>query len=131
MRAKSAGGAVGSLNQVEPGREVQVEAPQWNRVKIGQRRVLESMNGLLGRPGGDESGGLGGVDEALGAEIVGVSVAGALAGEHTNTAAGAGSLASRFDDLLVDAERGSRNRFKVKVGVIAAGGESFAQAAFE
>ena len=71
------------------------------------------------------------MEQALGAEIVGVGVAGALAGEHANAAAGAGSLAGGFDDLLVDAQRGGGDRFEVEVGVVAAGGQSLAQAALQ
>jgi len=71
------------------------------------------------------------VEQALGAEVVSIGVAGALAGEDTDAAASAGSLRSGFDDLLVDAQRGGRNRFKVKVSVVSAGSERLAEAAFE
>jgi hypothetical protein len=66
----------------------------------------------LAGAGGDERGGAGGVEQALGAEIVGVGVAGALAGEDADAAAGAGALAGGFDDLLVDAQRGGRTDSK-------------------
>jgi hypothetical protein len=61
------------------------------------------------------------VEQALGAEIVSVGVAGALAGEDADAAAGAGALAGGFDDLLVDTERGGGDRLEVEVGVVAAG----------
>ena len=71
------------------------------------------------------------MEQALGAEIVGVGVAGALAGEDADAAAGAGALAGGFDDLLVDAERGGGDGLEVEVGVVAAGGEGLAEAALE
>ena len=71
------------------------------------------------------------MEQALGAEVVGVGVAGALAGEDADAAAGAGALRGGFDDLLVDAERGGGDRLEVKVGVVAAGGEGLAEAALQ
>ena len=48
-----------------------------------------------------------------------------------DAAAGADALAGRFDDLLVDAQRGGRHRFEVKVGIVAAGAQRLAQAALQ
>ena len=99
--------------------------------RLLERCLGEALDCLLGWAGGDEGGGAGGVEQALGTEIVSVGVAGALAGENADAAAGAGSLAGRFDDLLVDAERGGGDGLEVKVGVVATGSKSLAQAALE
>ena len=130
-RVEGAGGAVGAEDELEAGGEVEIEAAERNGIEIGGGGFDESLHGLFGRAGGDEGGGAGGVEQALGAEIVGVGVAGALAGEDADAAAGAGALAGGFDDLLVDAEGGGGDGLEVEVGVVAAGGEGFAQAALE
>ena len=124
VRAEGACGAVGALDQFEARGQIEIKAAERHRVKIGQGRILKSMNRLLGRTGGDQSGGLGGVEQPFRAEIVGVGVACALAGENANSAAGAGSLAGGLDDLLVDAQRSRRNRLKIKIGVVAASGKA-------
>jgi hypothetical protein len=110
--------------------EIVAAAPGWGR---GRRSGCfgEALDGLLGGAGGDEGGGAGGVEQALGAEVVGVGVAGALAGEDADAAAGADALAGGLDDLLVDAERGGGDGLEVEVGVVAAGGERLAQAALQ
>ncbi len=130
-RIVGAGGAVGAQDQLEARGEVEVEAAERHGVEIGRGGLGESLHGLLRGAGGDERGGARGVEKALGAEVVGIGVAGALAGEDADAAAGADALAGGFDDLLVDAQRGGGNRLKIKVGVVAAGGESLAQAALE
>ena len=61
------------------------------------------------------------MQQAVGAEVVGVGVAGAFAAEHADAAAGAGALAGGFHDLLVHAQRGGSDRLEVKIGVVAAG----------
>ncbi len=54
------------------------------------------LHELFGGTAGDEGGGAGGAEEAVGGEIVGVGVAGALAGEDTDAAAEADALARRI-----------------------------------
>ena len=71
------------------------------------------------------------MQQPLRAQIVGVGIAGALAAQHANAASGARSLAGRFHNLLVHAQRRRRNRLKVKVGVVAAGAQRLAQAALQ
>jgi len=71
------------------------------------------------------------VDQPFRAEIICVRIAGSLAGEDTDAATGAGSLARGLDDLLVNSECRRRNRFKIKVSVIATGGKSLAQTALK
>ncbi len=101
---EGAGGAIGAEDEFEAGGEVEIESAQWDGVEIGDGRLDESLHGLLGRAAGDEGGGAGGVEQAIGAEIVGIGVAGALAGENANAAAGTVALRGGLDDLLVDAE---------------------------
>ncbi len=128
---EGAGGAVGALDQVEAGSQIEVESTQWDGVEVGERFVLKTVDGVFRGPGGDQGGGACGVNQALRAQIVGVGVAGAFAGEDADAAAGAGALAGRFDDLLVNAQGDGCNRFKVEVGVIAAGRKGFPEAAFQ
>src|ERR1039457_206624 len=71
------------------------------------------------------------MQQALGGQVVSVGVAGAFAGEHPDAATGAGALRGRFDNLLVDAQRGCRNRLKVEVGIVATGAEGLAKAALK
>ena len=71
------------------------------------------------------------MQQPLRAQVVGVGVAGSLAAKHPNAAAGAGPLAGRLHDLLVHAQRRRRNRFEVKVGVVAASRQGLAQAALQ
>ena len=130
MRAESASGAVGALDEVEAGGEVEVIAAEGNGIEVGGLGVLEAVDRLLRRAGGDERGGLGGVEQALGTQVIGVGVAGALAGEDADAAAGAGALAGGLDDLLIDTEGDRCDRLEIEVGVISAGGERFAEAAF-
>ena len=130
-RIEGARGAIRSQNQFEPRGQVQIVAAQRDGVKIGGRRFGKALHKLVGRPGGDQRGGAGGVQQAVRVEVVGVGVAGAFAAEHADAAAGADSLAGGFDDLLVHAQRGGRHRLKVQVGIVAAGRERLAQAALQ
>ncbi len=95
------------------------------------RRLGKSLHRLLGRARGDQRRGPRRMQQPLGVQIVGIGVAGALARQHANAAPGAGSLAGRLHDLLVHAQRDGRNRLEVKVGIVAAGGQSLAQAALQ
>ena len=92
---------------------------------------VEGGDEFFGRAVGDERGGAGGAQQAFGGEVVGVGVAGALAGDDADAAAGADSLAGGFDEGLVDADGGRGDGFEVEVGVVATGGEGFAEAALE
>ena len=87
------------------------------------------LHELFGGAGGDEGGGARGAEEAVGGEVVGVGVAGALAGEDTDAAAEADALGGGFDEGFVDAEGGGGDGLEVEVGVVSAGGEGFAEAA--
>ena len=90
--------------------------------------MAEAGDALLGGAAGDQGGGAGGAQEAVGGEVVGVGVSGALAGEDTDTTADADALAGGLDQRLVDAQRGGGDGLEVEVRVLAAGGERFAQA---
>ena len=131
IRTEGAGGSIGSLDEVETGGQVEIKTAERDGVEVSEWGILKTLNRLLGWTGGDQGRGFGGVDEALGAEIVGVGVAGAFAGEYADAAAGAGTLAGGFHDLLVDAERGGGYGFKVEVGVIASCGECLAEATLQ
>ena len=130
-RIIGAGGAVGAQNQFQPRGQIEIVSAQRNRIKIGGGRLDKPLHGLFSRAGGDERGGAGGVEQAFGAEIVGVGVSGALARENADAAAGAGALRGRFYDLLIDAESRCSNRLEVEVGVVAACTKGLAQAAFQ
>ena len=108
-----------------------VESAEGNGVEVGGGGFDKALHGLGGRAGGDEGGGSGGVEQAFRVQIVSVGVARAFAAEDANAAAGAGALAGGFDDLLVDSQSGGRHRLEVEVGVVAAGAEGLAQAAFK
>ena len=130
-RIECASGAIGAENQLKTGGEIKIESAEGNGIEVGGWRFDEALHRLRGRARGDERGGAGGMEQAVGAEIVGVGVAGALTAEDADAAAGAGALRGGFDDLLIDSEGGGGDRFEVKIGVVAAGRERFAQAAFQ
>ena len=125
------GGAVGAENQLQARGQVQVVAAQGNGVEVGGGGLGEPLDSLFRWPGGNQGRRAGGVQQPVGIEIVGIGVAGALAREHANAAAGAGALAGGFHDLLVDPQRGGRHRLEVEVGVVASGGQGLAQAALQ
>ena len=90
--------------------------------------MAEARDAFRGGAAGDERGGAGGAQEAVGGEVVGVGVSGALAGEDADAAADADALAGGLDQRLVDAKRGGGDGLEVEVCVLAAGRERFAQA---
>src|SRR4051794_20228172 len=63
------------------------------------------------------------MQDALGREIVGVGVSGALAGNDADSASGADALGRGFYERLVNADRGRVQILEVEVGVSAAGRE--------
>ena len=82
-----------------------------NRIEIRRLRFSEPGNGLLGRTAGDQRGSTRGVQQALGRKIVGIGIAGPLAGNNTDAAT---ALTPWLADLpaILDADRGGRNRFE-------------------
>ena len=126
-----AGGLVGAHDQIELGGEVAVEIDCWSRIQAWGLGLRKALHRLLGRAAGDQGRGARGAQQAVGGEVVGVGVAGALAADDADAAAGADSLAGGLDERFVDADRGRGNRFEVEVGVVASGGEGFAEAALE
>ena len=82
-------------------------------------RVPEAAHQLFGRAAGDQGGGSCCAQQAVAGKVVGVGVAGALAGDDTDAATYADSLACGFDERLVDAERGGGDRLEVEVRVLA------------
>ena len=68
--------------------------------------MAEAQHEFLGGAGGDEGGGARSFKERVGGEVVGIGVAGALAGEDTDAAAQTDSLRGGFDEGLIDAEGG-------------------------
>ncbi len=127
---EGAGGLVGALDQRELGGDLGVGCCAGDGVEaVGVVRLAEAVHLLLRGAAGDQGRGAGGMQQALGREVVGVGVAGALAGEDADAAAYADALGGGLDERLVDAERGGGDRLEVKVGVVAAGGERLAEAA--
>ncbi len=100
-------------------------------MSVGIAVGVEGGDELFGRAVGDERGGAGGAQQAFGGKVVGVGVAGSLAGDDADAAAGGDSLAGGLDEGFVDADGGRGDGFEIEVGVVASGGEGFAEAAFE
>ena len=101
-----AGGAVGALDELEFFGDFGVGGGTCDRVECGGLGVGEALGELLCGAAGDQGGGAGGLEQALGAEVVGVGEAGAFAREHADAAAYADTLAGGLDQALVDTERG-------------------------
>jgi hypothetical protein len=118
-------------DQFQPRRKVQVESPQRYRIEIGYRSLIESLNRLFRRTRGDQRGRLRCMQKAVWVEVIGIGVTGALSREHANAATGAGPLAGRLHDLLVNTQAHRGNRLEIQVGIIAARRQGLAQAAFQ
>ena len=93
--------------------------------------LLKADDRGLGRAAGDQGRGASRVQNALGREIVGVGVAGALADHHANAASCGNSLGSGLHHGLVHHQRGRGKILEIKVGVVAAGREGGCQIALE
>ncbi len=118
------------MDEGELGGDLGVGGGAGDGVERGGFGVAEAAHQLFGWAAGDEGCGARGAEQAVGGEIVGVGVAGALAGDDADAAAYADALAGGLDEGLVDAERGGGNGLEVEVGVVAAGGEGLAETAF-
>ncbi len=123
--------AVGAKNQFQPRRQVKVVAAQRNRVQIRTARFREPLHRLLCRTRRNQRRSPRRMQQPLRAQVVGIGVTRSLAAQHPNAAPRARSLAGRLHNLLVHAQRGSRNRLKIKVRIVAAGAQRLAQAALQ
>ena len=79
------------------------------------------------RTAGDQRGHARGFADLLGAEIVAIGVAGALARDDANADAQRHALAGALDDAFVDADGAGGEVFEIQIGVLSAGRERFAQ----
>ena len=114
-----AGGFVGALDEGEFGGDLGVAGGAGDGVERGCFGVAEAAHQLFGGAAGDEGCCSGCAEQTVAGEVVGVGVAGALAGDDADAAAYADALAGGLDEGLIDAERGGGNRFKIKVRVLA------------
>ena len=130
-RVVGACGAVGTQNQFQPRGQVQVEPAQRHRIQVRALRFRKALHRLFGRSAGNQRRGTRGMQQPLGAQVVGVGIAGALAAQHPHPASRACSLTGRLHNLLVNAQRRRRYRFKVQIGVVASGRKRLAQAALQ
>ena len=130
-RIVSAGRSVGAHHQFDLGGDFGVDRRQRHRIETARRLLLKAYDRGLGRAAGDQGGGAGSVQNALGRKIVGVGVAGALADHHANAASCGNPLRSRLHHRLVHHERGGGEVFEIKVGVVAAGGKGGCQIALQ
>ena len=104
-----AGGFVGALDEVEFIGDFGVAGDAGDGVEGGCLGMAEAAHNLFGWRTCDEGGGTGGTQKTVGGEVVGVSEAGAFAGDDADAAADADSLAGGLDEGLVDAQGGGRN----------------------
>ena len=129
--SKSRAACVGALDEVELGGDLGVGGDAGDGVERGCEDLVEALHALGLGAVGDEGGGACGFEQAIGAEVVGVGVAGALAGEDANAAADADALGGGLDDAFVHAEGGGGDGLEVEIGELSAGGKRFAEAALE
>ena len=118
-----AGGFVGAHHEFDFGGDFGVHRRQGDGIEAAGGGFLESGDRRFRGGAGDQSRGAGGVQDAVGGKIVGVGVAGALAGNDANAAAGGNALRGGLDHGFVHHQRGGGKIFKIKVGVIAASRE--------
>src|ERR1019366_8398286 len=83
---EGAGGVVCAHEQFDFGGDLGINGRQGYGIQTARGLLLESGHRGLGGRAGDKRGGAGGVENALGRKIVGVSVAGALSGDNANAA---------------------------------------------
>jgi len=120
-RVVGAGGAVGAHDQLKLGGDTRVGIRGGDGVEAGFWRLTEAGDALLAGSAGDEGRSAGGTHEPFGGKVVGIGVAGAIAGADANPAAGADALAGGLDQRLVDRDGGRGDGFEVEVGEIPAG----------
>ena len=97
-----------------------------NWVKLRNLRMTEAAGKLLRRAGRDQGRRARCLQQPVARKIIGEGKAGALAADDADAAADANALAGRLDQALIHTQRGRRHRFKIKVGVVAAGRERLA-----
>lgn len=114
-----AGSLVGALDEGELGGDFGIAGGPGDRVECGCFGLSEAARQFLGWAACDQGCCACGTEQAIGRKVVGVGIAGALTGDDADAAAYADALAGGFDEGFVDAERGRRNRFKIKVRILA------------
>ena len=126
-----AGSFVGALDEGELVGDLGVGGDAGDGVERGGADLVEALHALGLGAVGDQRCGACGFQEAIGAEVVGVGVAGALAGENANAAADADALGGGLDDAFVHAEGGRGDSLEVKVGELSTGRKGFSKTAFQ
>ena len=117
-RIVGAGRAVGAQDQLNFLCDRGIDGRR--RIKVVSRMLLQIHHRNLGGTLRDQGSRARRVQNPLRRQVIGVGVAGALAGNDANAAARRNSLRSRFDHRFVKAQRGRRHVFEVEVGIVAA-----------
>ena len=121
MRAiVSASGLIGAHQQFNLGGNVGVHRRQRYGVQAAGRLLLESGDRRLRRRACDQRRRAGGMQNPLWRKIVGIGIAGALAGNDAHAATRRNSLRGRLHQRLIHHQRGRGQVFEIKVGIVAA-----------
>ena len=121
-------GKVGAPDQIELGGEIAVEIDGWGGIQAWCLRLRETLHRLLCGAARDQCGSARCAQQAIGGQVVGISVSGALTAYHADAAAGAHALARRLHERLVYSDRGRGDRLKIEVGIVTSCGKSLTQA---
>ena len=119
-RIVSASGLIGAHQQFNLGGNVGVHRRQRYGVQAAGRLLLESGDRRFRRRACDQRRGARGMKNPLRRKIVGVGIAGALAGNDAHAAARRNSLRGRLHQRLIHHQRGRGQVFEIKVGIVAA-----------
>ena len=119
-RIVGAGGLVGAHDQFNFGGDLSVHRRQRDRIEAARLLFLESDRRSLCGAAGNQSRSAGGVQNALRGKIVGIGIAGALAGDHADATSGGNPLRGRLHHGFIHHQRSGRKILKIKVGVVAA-----------
>ena len=124
-------GRVGPLHQRQFGADVGIYRERIHRIKILLPMLFEIHHRLLRRAAGDERRGARRAQNFFRRQVVGVGVAGTLAGDDPDSAACRNALRGRFHHGFIERDGGGGEIFEVQIGVIAARAQRRSQIALQ
>ena len=130
-RIVGAGGCVGPLHQGQLGADVGIYRERIHRIKIALLVLFQVHYRLLRRAAGDKRRGARRTQNFFRRQVVGVGIAGTLAGDDSDCAACRNALRGRFHHGFIERDGGGGEIFEVQIGVIAARAQRRAQIALQ
>ena len=122
---------VGPLHQGQLGADVGIYGKSIDRIKILLPMLFQVHHWLLRRAAGDERRGARRAQNFFRRQVVGVGVAGTLAGDDSDSTACRNALRGRFHHGFIERDGGGGEIFEVQIGVVAARAQRRAQIALQ